>query len=167
MRLLEFLRGRRSDTLVGAPEDLVARPEDWSVVTLRNEESGRAAVLRVRFEKPARRDLALLRTAIVVQWPYPDTNPMPPAEINEQQRQFERALDPLMPSELSELVHVSTGVGLKEWIFYARDSATFMLRFNELLEGQPAYPLNIEFYDDPEWRVWADLVRPLQARLNP
>jgi Family of unknown function (DUF695) len=164
MKLLDFLRGRRGEPGVASPEDLTPKPEEWSIVTLRNEELGQAAVMRVRFERPNRGDLATLHLAIVVKWPYESANQMPPPEANEQQLQFERALDPLMPSEFSELAHVSTGVGLKEWIFYARDKEVFMRRFNELLAGHPIYPLEIEFYDDPNWQVWADLVRPLKSR---
>lgn len=169
MKILDFFRGRRgaADTADAALlEELVVRPEEWSVVTLRNDESGEAAILRVRFAKPVRRDLAHLCTAIVVQWPYESGNQMPPRETNEQQLRFERALDPLAPGEESELVHVSTGVGLKEWIFYARSSETFLQRFHELLAGHPAYPLEIEIYDDPQWQVWADLVDPLRSRAD-
>ena len=32
-----------------------------------------------------------------------------------------------------------------------------MRRFNALLTGHERYPLEIEFFDDPEWKVWLDL----------
>ncbi|MGE0642010.1 MAG: DUF695 domain-containing protein [Thermoanaerobaculia bacterium] len=166
MKLLDFFRGRRDGKGAVAPEDLEPKPEEWSVVTIRNAELGQSVVMRVRFEKPGRADLATLRAAIVVKWPYESENRMPPPETNRLQLDFERALDPLMPSEESELVHVSTGLGLKEWIFYARDSGIFLERFNELLAGHPAYPLEIEIYDDPDWKVWAEMVDSLRERTD-
>jgi len=166
MKLLRFLRGRREQTNAIAPEDLEPKPKDWSIVTLRNESSGEVAVMRVRFERPSRGDISNLRAAIVVKWPYSDLSQMPAQVENERQLLFERALDPLAPSEISELVHVSTGMGLKEWIFYATSSEAFMERFNQLLSGFPAFPIEIEFYDDPEWQVWADMVGPLRARVD-
>ena len=85
---------------------------------------------------------------------------MPPTA--EAQNAFETALDPLASGKSSELVHVSTGMGLKEWIFYVRDQQDFMAALNRLLEGHPPYPLQIEVYDDPQWKVWADMVKELR-----
>jgi hypothetical protein len=73
---------------------------------------------------------------------------------------FERALDELsMANGQSFLMNVGTGVGLREWLYYAKDRDRFMKRFNELLAGHEPYPLKIEFYDDPAWKVWVDLHR--------
>lgn len=134
---------------------------DWSIVAVQHPETGEGAVLRVRFSKPARPDLASLVWAIVIQWTY-GRAAMPPPEVNEAQLNFEAALDPLASSSHSELVHVSTGLGLKEWIFYARTREQFMDELNELLSAHPQYPLDIEFVDDPGWVVWEDAVKDLQ-----
>jgi hypothetical protein len=140
--------------------------DDWSIITARNPETGQGAVLRARFAKPDRDDLASLVWAIVIQWPYEsgDGEQMPPAEVNAAQQTFEAALDPLSCSTHSELVHVSTGMGLKEWIFYARTREEFMAELNALLSGHPRYPLDIEFFEDPDWKVWEDMVRDLRPK---
>ena len=135
---------------------------DWSIVSAQNPETGDVAVFRVRFAKPDRPDLASLVWAIVIQWPYESDQQMPPAEVNTAQQTFEAALDPLASSSHSELVHVSTGMGLKEWIFYARTREEFMDELNELLAGHPRYPLDIEFFEDPGWEVWEDMVKNLR-----
>lgn len=71
---------------------------------------------------------------------------------------FERAVDELsMENGHAFLMNVSTGLGLREWCYYAKDRDRFMARFNELLVRRERYPLEIEFFDDPEWRVWLDL----------
>lgn len=129
---------------------------DWKIVTAQNPETGQTAVFRARFAKPDRPDLASLVWAIVIQWP----------EVSPAQQTFEEALDPLASSPHSELVHVSTGMGLKEWIFYARSREEFMAELNELLAGHPRYPIDIEFFEDPEWEVWEDMVKDLRERTN-
>jgi Family of unknown function (DUF695) len=140
------------------------KPTDWNIVSAKNPETGEGAVFRVRFTKPARPDLASLVWAIVIQWPYDSDQQMPPAEINAAQQSFEEALDPLASSSHSELVHVSTGMGLKEWLFYAQTREQFMDELNELLSGHPRYPLDIEFVEDPAWEVWEDAVKDLRGR---
>jgi hypothetical protein len=57
----------------------------------------------------------------------------------------------------SYLMNISTGLGLREWCYYTKERADFMRRFNAALAGHERYPLEIEFYDDPEWKVWLDL----------
>src|SRR5688572_9064759 len=107
-----------------------AVPTDWRIVSARDPETGQVAVLRVRFSKPDRADLASLVWAIVIQWPWESDQQMPPAEVNAAQQTFEAALDPLASSGHSELMHVSTGMGLKDWIFYARTREEFMDELN-------------------------------------
>lgn len=137
---------------------------DWSIITARNPQTGEGAVFRARFAKPDRSDMASLVWAIVIQWPYESEgeDAMPSATVSEQQQRFEDALEPLTASAQSELMHVSTGMGLKEWIFYARDSDPFMQQLNALLAGHPAYPIGIEFFDDPDWEVWEQMVQDLR-----
>ena len=40
---------------------------------------------------------------------------------------------------------------MKELVYYIGDREAFVASFNEELAGQPRYPLQIEFFDDPEW----------------
>jgi hypothetical protein len=54
-------------------------------------------------------------------------------------------------------------MGLKQWIFYARSREEFMGELNELLSGHPRYPLDIEFFEDPNWEVWDDMVKDLRG----
>jgi hypothetical protein len=143
---------------------LNAESTDWHIVSARNPETGEGAVFRVRFSKPARPDLASLVWAILIHWPYESAEPMPPAEVNQAQLRFESALDPLASSSHSELVQVTTGMGLKEWIFYARTREQFLDELNTLLAGHPRYPIEIEFVEDPAWKVWEDMVKDLRDR---
>ncbi len=70
-----------------------------------------------RWTRPNRPDIDEMQTAIVIKWTYEPNDQMPPKQVNQEQLAFVEALDPLAPSEHSELVDISTGMGLKEWIF--------------------------------------------------
>ena len=89
---------------------------------------------------------------------------MPPADVNQAQLDFERALDPLTENSDAEVAQVSTGMGQKEWVFYAKDREVFMAQMNRLLAGHPRYPLQITFYDDPDWKIWSDMLERLETR---
>jgi hypothetical protein len=137
----------------------------WRIVEATNHATGEVAVFRIRMTRPARPDLATMTTAIAIKWRYQSSSQMPAEDVNQQQLRFERALDPLAcENDNSELVQVTTGMGLKEWVFYARSRDLFMARFNELLRSCPEYPLEIEFFDDPDWHVWGDVVQSLKAK---
>lgn len=78
---------------------------------------------------------------------------------------FEPAIDPLTEDPgNSQMVYVRTAFGVKEWLFYARDSDAFMRAFNERLAGHPRYPLEIRFYADPKWKLWREFVKPLSEK---
>ena len=166
MDVLKFFRKQKRMrvfplTQESAAEDLKA----WRVVTLENEERGEKTVFRIRMTKPKHPDVELLQTAVEIRWPFESASTMPSKAENDQQLEFERALDPLTcENDNSEIVQVTTGLGVKEWIFYACDKALFMRRLNALLKGQPAYPIAIKFYDDPEWKLWKDTLELLRSR---
>ncbi len=153
------LFGRRSTDRAGSLDKELA---DWRIVDANNEAAGERAIFRIRIAKPHRKDLDNLVTAAVIKWPY--QGQMPPTDVNQQQLAFEEAIDPLTSEGGSELMQVATGMGLKEWIFYARSSDAFMARLNTLLSGRPRYPIQVEFYDDPEWQMWSQTAATLKAR---
>jgi len=103
--------------------------------------------------KPDIADISTYATAIEIAWPYESQSGMPPSEANAAQLEFERSIDELTGGNgLAELVQVSTGHCVKEWLFYATSRDQFMREFNRLLAGGARYPLEIKFYDDPTWQ---------------
>ena len=160
MSFLERLRPGRRKTR----ESVAAELKAWQIVTAQNAESGQAAIFRIRLSKPPRPDVAALTTAVVIKWPYEPSGVKPPDAVNQQQRRFEQALDPLSSDDNSTLMQVTTGMGVKEWVYYARNRDVFMSRLHKRLKGHPKYPLEIEFHEDPEWKVWGETVENLKAR---
>jgi len=65
--------------------------------------------------------------------------------------QLEHAIDTIQENELCVQVYSKTGNGLKELVYYIGDRDEFMQTLNDALSDQPRYPLEIEFFEDPEW----------------
>ena len=166
---MKFLRRLFGDAPEEAPEPKAIQEhiKDWAIVEIARKQTGDAAVLRIRTEKPPGIDCEEYSTAVVIKWPYESSSPMPEQGENLKMVAFEEALDELFGlNGLSEMVQVTTGMGLKEWIYYTNDQDRFMGRFNELLSGHEPYPLAIEFYDDRCWEVWQDSLVAIEARTS-
>jgi hypothetical protein len=117
-------------------------------------------VMRLRTDRPADTDIDSYSTAVTIKWEYPRQHgtASPPADVLQQMEVFGEAVAGLAwATGCSYLMNISTGLGLREWCYYTKDRAEFMRRFNALLAGHNRYPLDIEFYDDPEWKVWLEL----------
>lgn len=96
----------------------------------------------------------------VISWKYDgsENNGMPPKEINEAMINLEDALEKITGRESIYLnVYSATGNNLKEFAFYIADRELFMAKFNHALSDQPAYPIEINFYEDIEWSDLAKL----------
>lgn len=152
MRMFAKLFGRKS-----------ARGVDpqWSIVEIRNPDTSVAAMIRIRTDRPADR----LPTAIEISWPYDSATVFPESGENQRMVAFEEAIEELTSENgHTELVQVSTGNGVKEWLFYSHDREAFMSRMNTLLRDHPRYPLEIKFYDDPSWQIWSETHDALASR---
>lgn len=170
MSLLDlFGKRRRPRAYTMTEEQAEADLRTWRIVTIRNDRLGQKVVIRIKTTQPAHPDVGLLTTAVVIKWPYGQEDAMPTPEVNEQQLAFERLLDPLAcENDTSEIVQVTTGSGVKEWVFYTWSRKAFMEKMNALLaHSQPAYPIQIEFYEDPRWAVWQEAIDGLGDHLDP
>jgi hypothetical protein len=137
---------------------------DWRIVSAKNATLGNA-VIRIRIRQPEVNEISAYATAVEIAWPYESADGMPPSDVNQRQLTFERALDDLTgENRFSELVQVSTGRSVKEWLFYTTSRERFMGAFNELLAKHERYPLNIKFYDDPKWEIWQQTANFIKQR---
>ncbi|MDO8652995.1 MAG: DUF695 domain-containing protein [Undibacterium sp.] len=90
----------------------------------------------------------------VVSWKYDGSsnNGMPPKEINESMIKLEDGLETIEDKDNQHIdVYSATGNNLKEFVFYISDREQFMSNFNKALKGHPAYPIEVNFYEDKEW----------------
>jgi hypothetical protein len=117
-------------------------------------------VFRLRTDRPEEAGPGEFSTSVRIRWPYDgDALGFPDDEDQQWMNRFEDRIEDLNWSEgLSWLMLVTTGLNVKEWLFYATDHEEFMQRFNKALRGLPRFPLEIEFVADPAWEQW-DSVR--------
>jgi len=95
-------------------------------------------------------------TMVVISWEFngSNNNGFPDAATNEEQQKLEDLLDWLDSSENSFLTQVVTCNGSKEWLWYVKDCDDWMDKLNQSLSDCPAFPISINFFDEPEWQTY-------------
>jgi hypothetical protein len=161
VKFLNRLFGR-DDKSKMPPDEL----NHWVMAEAEND--GTYVVYRLRTTKPLIANIGSYATGISIRWSYDGQDSgMPPSDVNAQQLTFEEAIEELtMYNGYSFLMLVSTGMGCKEWLFYAKERDEFMNRLNSALKRHPEYPLKIEFYDDAEWKIWNDVLGVIDRDRN-
>jgi hypothetical protein len=116
-------------------------------------------VVRIRGQRPALPPGKRFGHSVRVSWKYAESG-LPSSTAARAMTRFEDALEELTDANgHAFLMRVRTGFGAREWLFYTEETAPFMARFNQLLRGHAAYPLEVLFAEDPQWEDW-------QASLN-
>lgn len=134
-------------------------PDEWEIVKAINADRGEAQVFRLRKRRPDGAHVQKLATALSIRWPYDPSSIFPKGQEKESILSFERAIDWLAEENgHSELVLVATGLGWKEWLYYVDDPTWFMTMLNDLLSGHESFPLTIDWYDDPAWKLWQEML---------
>jgi len=132
--------------------------ETWSVGETKIQ--GKPVVYKFMNELPEVAQRNKVSWLTVISWKYDGStnNGMPPKDINEAMIQLEDGLETIEGRETLYFdVYSATGNDLKEFVFYIADREKFMSNFNKALNGHPAYPIEINFYEDKEWSDLAKL----------
>ncbi|WP_196888258.1 DUF695 domain-containing protein [Aureivirga sp. CE67] len=118
------------------------------------EEDGFPIVVRFINEIPDNSIISRMAWFTVVSWKYDDSerNGMPAKSTNDKMLKLEGALETAFwKSDICKHAYNRTGNGLKEFNYYIENREEFMIHFNKTLEGHEVYPIEINFYEDPEW----------------
>lgn len=99
---------------------------------------------------------------VVISWRYTSANGQP----SDAEFKSMTALEDLLESALeqpalAQLVMVSTGDDLREWVYYTRSQDEFMAAMNRALAGQPRFPVEIGLWKDPRWEAYDEFRRKL------
>jgi len=132
------------------------KKEQWFVFEVKNDDL--AVVHRLRADKPLNKDIKKFDQLIIISWKY-EANEVgfPFKEDQEEINEFEQAIDELTcDKDLSYLMLVKTGKGLREWVFYVKDVGNFVQQFNKLLLGRKAFPIEVTRYVDKNWDCWQE-----------
>ncbi len=139
---------------------LASNLSSWSILTAENDDG--ILIVRLRIEKPAIASIDTYQTSVIVKWDYiPESAAgMPPEKTKHEMDLFEREIGELTAeNDNSYLMVVATGMGIREWHFYVKEYDIFIKRFNGLLKKAKEFPIDIEYYHDPEWNNWRDFVK--------
>ena len=141
-------------------------PEEKGIIG-EYEEEGLPVVVKFVDELPGKQIRSRYPWLTVITWRYdgPERNGMPPERTNEQMLSLERAIDEsLVETELCLHAYSRTGNNLKELVYYIRDREEFISHFNTALADHPPYPIEINFYEDLEWKDFQQLQSRFQGK---
>jgi len=95
----------------------------------------------------------------VIAWQYDGTenNGMPGEALLGQMHLLEERLEKLMDDGHSMHAYSRTGKDLKELVYYVHDRDEFTDAMNDILSGDPRYPVSIDFYEDDQWKDFEKL----------
>lgn len=141
--ILVFIMGVTNST-AGSPS--------WLLLEYQNE--GHPIVMKIIEELPSESVRERFGWLTVISWRYDRTenNGMPSSSVNGRMIDLEKAIDNIQENKLCFQVYGKTGNGLKELAYYIGDRDEFMKALNVALANHPRYPLDIEFFNDPDWR---------------
>ena len=116
---------------------------------------GRPVVMKFVDELPTVVTREKYRWLTVVSWKYDgaQNNGMPESEDLERMKQLERSIDSsLVDAGFCLHAYSRTGNNLKELVYYIIDRDEFLSALNRALAEHPQYPIDIDFYEDAEWK---------------
>lgn len=135
--------------------------EQYNGVVGQYEEQGLPVVVRFSKLLPSEDVIRKYPTFVVVSWKYDGSgnNGMPSEKINDKMIKLESALGDAMDS-INDCVHAynRTGNNLKEFNYYTTNLVDYMKLLNRKLSGHERYPIEIESYQDEEWKELKELI---------
>lgn len=134
-----------------------AQSQTWATAVSKNKADGTAIIFRyIKDLGPNfKREVQPIR--VIISWKYEGPNGMPASEMNVRMNELEDALYPAVAANgLATLALVSTGNGLKEWIFYSKTEAEFFSVLNKSLGRLKPFPIEIHVAEDRVWRSYEE-----------
>lgn len=124
-------------------------------------EDGLPVVFKFVDEYPAPDTRTNFPWLTVISWKYDgnERNGMPPKEVNERMIALEHVIaESLEDKGLCRHAYSRTGNNLKELVYCIADREDFTTALNRALQTHPRYPIEINFYEDPEWQDFRKLL---------
>ncbi|MGV6830464.1 MAG: DUF695 domain-containing protein [bacterium] len=123
----------------------------------------------VRFvnKMPINEVISRLPWLTIISWKYDGSqrNGMPPDCINQKMIKLEEAIEKAFKkSTIAHHAYNRTGNNLKEFNYYISDRQSFMTKLNSALSKHEHYPIEITFYEDPEWIEMSKLISDFDSK---
>jgi len=133
--------------------------DEW--VSVSNDPDGKPIFLRFRSGEPLPDRKQEFTALIVVRWKFDahDETGLPDQTTLAHMNQFEERIFDACDREgtWGSGVAVITTAGQREWRLYAPSVDLFMSNFNSELAGLGPYPLDIQAFEDAEWKGLEDI----------
>ena len=131
---------------------------DWFVAQF--EEDDREVIVRSRSEMPSPEERQRYPELCVITWVYEGVDSgMPDSSENARMIELEDALEAEVEKRgLCVQTASRTGNDRREWNYFVRSEEEFIEALNGALGHLPPFPIEIRFYDDPEWDSLQDLL---------
>ena len=134
-------------------------PQDtWALA--QSSEQGTPVIWKILVDPPSFDIRIRYPWLTVISWKYrgADTG-MPSEEENVRMMALEGVLQSGLEAEAVAMQFATrTGNRLKEFRYYSTERNVFIGRLNDVLRTPERYPIEIEFYHDPEWQNQANLI---------
>ncbi len=126
--------------------------ETWSVATAEHDQ--KPLIFRIRNQPPSFARKEAFPHLLAVSWPYesPNQQGMPSDKDSARMGRLEDLLgEAFEGAGEAFLTVVVTGLGVRQWQWYARNPDDAMKLVNETLGKQERFPVEFGFQEDPEW----------------
>jgi Family of unknown function (DUF695) len=138
-----------------SPHGTIAFADTWATAVSKNAAGNRAIIFRFKKDFAAGFDRLSQPDCVILVWKYRSDRGMPPKEERVSMDAMEDLLQPLEESNgFATLAIVSTGEDLREWTYYTASESDFIKRMNQLLAGNPRFPIEIHSGPDPTWQSY-------------
>lgn len=135
----------------------------WSTAISTRPSDGHRIIYRYRSAFGPSFKRSLYPDRVIISWAYQSAEGMPSRPEREAMDRMEDLLAPYVEQTgLSTLVLVSTGEGLREWVYYAKSQEEFMAKVNQALRGLPRFPIDIDLWKDAEWKRYEEFSSRVQ-----
>jgi hypothetical protein len=124
----------------------------WATAVATRPSDQHRIIHRYRIEFPPSFQRSLYPDRVIIAWTYPSDSGMPSTAEREAMDRMEDLLEAHVEKDgLATLVLVSTGEGLRAWVYYTRSREAFMAKMNEAFRGLPRFPIEVDLWNDPKW----------------
>ncbi len=129
--------------------------QTWATATSTNQSNGRVIIFRYINELDPNLNRTSQPDRIILAWKYQSESGMPTSTERQRMDLMEDSVAPIVEKDgFATLALVSTGENLREWTYYAKSEAEFMVRLNNALSKQTAFPIEIHTAADPKWTMY-------------
>ena len=133
-----------------------ATRELWAVATVNNGH-GTVICRYIAELGPKAGEQLVQRDRVTLTWHYDAdaNNGMPTDDDKAGMDELEDALAPAVEGDgFSNLALVTTGDGVRAWVYYARSGDEFLARMKKALRDHPAFPVKSDLGVDPGWTTF-------------